>query len=69
MLQNAEVWESYLLKSQSYGLAKSGNFRDVCVLGGTNLPPSIQTPVKFLDIIEPYFRYFVRCYFQAWPFH
>ena len=29
-------------------------FIDVCMVEGTNLPPTIQTSIKFCDVSEPY---------------
>ena len=36
--------------------AKSRNFTVVCIVGGTNLPPTIQTSVKLGDFAEQYQR-------------
>ena len=59
-------FEIDLLKSN--GSSKSRNFKDICMVRGTNLPPTLQSSVNFRNIAKLYLRLLKTRHFQNLAF-
>ena len=60
--------DSYVLSEWRYSSTELHKFTDVCMVGGSNLPPTIQTSVNFHNFEELHLWLFSANHFQTWWF-